>query len=250
MPIYKLPGGSVKQDKIQIPFGLNANNDLVHISEAEKGGSYKCLSCSTVLTAIKGQKYAHHFRHYTIVNCNGESIIHKAAKKIILEKMQITSPNGECIHFDSASEEARLDEMKPDVLALIGNSQLIIEIYYTHKVDDDKKEKIKKANISAIEIELSDLSLEDVKNKDSFWLYINDPNHIAWLHEATPPNKVTPFTPGKLMQFKEAWEILQACKMNKAHRPIHTIANTQNMPWDIRKLLQQPIARRRSKKRF
>src|SRR5690606_14260968 len=60
----------------------------------------------------------------------------------------------------------------------------IIEIFYRHKVDDLKIEKIKEANISTIEIDLSDLTPDDVKDWEAFWSCINDPNRVQWLHNA------------------------------------------------------------------
>lgn len=239
----------MKDTKIQLSFGLNANNTLVYISEAEKGGSYKCLSCGTTLIAKKGPKRAHHFGHYTIANCNGEGIIHKASKQIILEKMQITLPNGDCKHFDSARDEAQLDEMRPDVLALIGDSQLIIEVYCTNKIDDDKKEKIKTRNISAIEINLSGFKSEKIQNKDSLWLYINNPDHVTWLHKASTQEKIKPFTSEEIEQLRKFKEIVQAVKMSKTHKLRHALCADNSLP-GFNKLLQQPIVYRKPKRRF
>lgn len=55
--------------------------------------------------------------------------------------------------FDSISDEVWFHEMKVDILARKGNNDLIVEILYTHRVDNDKLSKIKKANRSAIEID-------------------------------------------------------------------------------------------------
>jgi hypothetical protein len=69
----------------------------------------------------------------------------------------------------------QLHVMRADILAKEGDSQLIIEIFYRHKVEDKKCEKIIEANISAIEIDLSDWRQKDIKDWDAFWFYINDP---------------------------------------------------------------------------
>ncbi|BCA95195.1 hypothetical protein TUM19329_15560 [Legionella antarctica] len=55
-------------------------------------------------------------------------------------------------------------------------------LYY--KVDNQKIEKIKAANISTIEIDLSDLTSDDVKDWENFWFCINDPNRAQWLYNA------------------------------------------------------------------
>lgn len=176
---------------IQMPFGISENNVLVHISEIEKGNEYscKCLSCGTALIAVKGTVRAHHFRHYTTTDCSGESVIHKAAKQIITEKKQITLPdNNKIILFDSVQDEVKIESVIADLLATVGDRQLIIEIFYRHKVDAEKIDKLKKLNISAIEINLSDLNTGDVENMEAFWKYINTMTRIQWLHKSDNHN--------------------------------------------------------------
>lgn len=198
--------------KIKLPFGLNENNTLVHISDVESGKKCGCVcpSCRSPLIAAKGRKNQHHFKHAGGHTCEGglESAIHLAAKQIIMQKKEITLPEyvstvskkdsrgeeytasetiaqgGTVISFDSTQEEAELHGMKADIFATKGQKQLIIEIFYQHKVEDEKIEKIAKANISAIEINLSDLSPDDVKDWEIFWSTINDPQRVQWLYNA------------------------------------------------------------------
>jgi competence CoiA-like predicted nuclease len=202
----------MKLTKIKLPFGLNENNALIHISEVERGLKCRCIcpSCRSQLIAAKGSIKQPHFKHAVENECENalESTIHLGAKKLIFEKKQITLPkhtfvvskkdskgrehkaeknivkDGKVITFDSIQEETDLHDMRADIIAKKSNTPLIIEIFYRHKVDDQKLEKIRKANISAIEIDLSNLTLEDIKDWESFWSYINDPSHIEWLHNA------------------------------------------------------------------
>lgn len=203
---------------IKLPFGLDKNNILVHITEVKSGKECNCVcpECHTPLIAAKGRKIQHHFKHSADTACEGglESAIHMAAKKIILEKRQITLPEcvsiatitdsrgiahteeelvvscGTVINFDSVEAEVELHGMKADVLATKSLVPLMIEIFYRHKVDDDKKMKIVKANISVIEIDLSDLTADDVNNWESFWTRINDPKRIRWLYNAKAQNSI------------------------------------------------------------
>ncbi|KKM04060.1 hypothetical protein LCGC14_1768050 [marine sediment metagenome] len=203
---------NMKPKKIKLPFGLNENNILVHITYVERGKKCYCVcpSCRSPLIAAKGSKKQPHFKHAVVNECEGgmESAIHLAAKQMIMEKKQITLPkyvsiasatdsrgikhtegktvveDGTVITFDSVQEETELHGMKADILAKKGNKSLIIEIFYRHKVEDQKLVKITEANISAIEINLSDLTPEDVKNWETFWLCINDPRRVQWLHYA------------------------------------------------------------------
>ncbi|HAU0125558.1 TPA: hypothetical protein F8S86_05345 [Legionella pneumophila] len=207
----------MKSLKIKLPFGLNKNNIIVHIANVESGKSCNCIcpSCRSPLIAAKGTKNQHHFKHATAIECEGglESAIHMAAKQIIKERKQIKLPEytinktildskekmhfksktlvekGRCISFDSVQEEQEINEMRADILAIANNQKLMIEILYRHKVDDRKIEKIKTANISTIEIDLSDLTPDDVKDWETFWLCINDPNRAQWLYNARAPSE-------------------------------------------------------------
>lgn len=202
----------MKSTGIKLPFGLNKNNDLVHIADVEKGKKCDCIcpGCRSPLTAAKGNINQHHFRHSVDKECPGglESAIHMAAKKMLLEKKQITLPEhkvklegkdsrgiayleeetavigGTVVQFDTVQDEVELHEMKFDILAKKSNTPLAIEIFYRHRVDEVKFLKIVKANISAIEIDLSDLTPNDVNNWETFWESINNPQRINWIYNA------------------------------------------------------------------
>lgn len=197
---------------IRLPFGLGENNTLIHIADVESGKKCGCIcpSCRVALIAVKGEKRQHHFRHDTDRECKYglESAIHLAAKQAIMEKKHITLPEhafsisardskgikhteqaivvqgGTVIKFDTVEEEKELHEMKLDILATKSSTPLAIEIFYRHQVDEQKLLKIRSADISALEIDLSDLGAEDVKNWDAFWQSINDPQRIRWLHNS------------------------------------------------------------------
>lgn len=200
----------MKTAKIKLPFGLNKNSVMVHIADVERGKKCDCIcpSCRSQLVAVKGEKKQAHFRHAIINECvvGFESAIHLAAKQIIKEKKQITLPKHSLIltkidskgekHsiekkivvdettmcFDSIQTEIDIGGMRADLLAKKGKNKLIVEILYTHKVDSQKLSKIISANISAIEINLSDLEHEDINNWEAFWEIINNPRRIHWLH--------------------------------------------------------------------
>ena len=72
--------------------------------------------------------------------------------------------------------------MKVDILAMKEAKPLIIEILYRHKVENQKILKIAEADISAIEINLSDVTPDDVLDWETFWSCINDPKRIQWLY--------------------------------------------------------------------
>lgn len=86
----------MKVVQIKLPFGLNKEDTLVHVSDVESGKKCACVcpSCHSPLIAAKGIKNQHHFRHDGNGECASglESAIHLAAKKIIKERKSITFP--------------------------------------------------------------------------------------------------------------------------------------------------------------
>jgi len=189
-------------------------------ADVESGEKCKCVcpGCLSPLIAAKGNQKQHHFKHALGDECKRglESAIHLAAKQKLVEQKKITLPEYVCIAsaidsrgikhteheviipdvrfitFDYVQEEKELHGMIVDILAEKDSNPLIIEIYYRHKVDDKKIEKIKYANMSAIEIDLSKLKPEDLKDSEAFWSYINDHKNIQWLHNAKAQTNVYP----------------------------------------------------------
>lgn len=133
-----------------------------------------CSACGEPLVAKKGKKMMHHFAHHTGHNCEYgyESSLHLAAKEILLQtkrmilpavyisfpdsykKDELVCPAKE-IPIDRVELERRFGDIIPDVVVYAGGKQFFIEIYVTHCIDDEKLAKLKKADISTIEINLS-----------------------------------------------------------------------------------------------
>ena len=203
----------MKTQKIKLPFALDEKNVLLHIEEVDsnKKSNYFCPSCKCLLVAAKGESNQHHFKHKSTKECEGssESAIHFAAKKELLKRKKITLPAyivnesaldsknvkyseahqiistaGKEIFFDCIEEEKEINDIRADILAEVDGRQLIIEIFYRHKVDNSKQSKITGANISGIEIDLSNLTPNDVIDRKSFWSCLNDPSRIKWLHNS------------------------------------------------------------------
>ena len=196
---------------IKLPFGINAAGRVVHINDVERGRACNCTcpECGAPLEAAKGPVRQHHFRHAVETECEGalESAIHLAAKQIIIERKELTLPKyvvsgarsdskgrlhrasaelipaGTVEKFDSVAAEVEVYGMRADILAMVGDRPLMVEIKYRHPVGEEKRAKIVAANISAIEIDLSDVSLDEA-DWHTLWARINDPARILWLHNA------------------------------------------------------------------
>lgn len=191
---------------LKLTFGLR-NNEVVHISEVEKGLACDCYcpSCNNRLIAKKGNLVSHHFAHYKSEECSlgSETAIHLAAKEILASEMKLYLPDypfdggrytfdenwnlfsAQVFEFDSVDLERRVQNVVPDVILYKDGRPLFIEIAVTHYVDWHKLDMIKNMGASAIEIsispEIGELSWEKLRclllgeSNDSrisrYWLY-------------------------------------------------------------------------------
>ena len=169
---------------LKLPYGIRKEGDierLVHISEIqphESGLRCNCVcpACGERLQAKLPRtkkdftpRFAHHHSECQYAT---ETALHMKAKEIIEEAKYIVvpeviawyndlfkkeiSPSKE-IHFNQVVLERRLNDIVPDILAYEDNRPLMIEITVTHKIDNIKREKIKKLGISTLEIDLSNI---------------------------------------------------------------------------------------------
>lgn len=133
-----------------------------------------CPACGEPLVAKKGKKMMHHFAHHAGHNCEFgyESSLHLAAKeilsnakKIILPAVYVSFPDSykkdELVYaakeilIDKVELERRFGDIIPDVVVYAGGKQFFIEVFVTHRIDDEKLAKLRRADISTIEIDLS-----------------------------------------------------------------------------------------------
>ena len=184
-----------------IKYAINAENRLMFVDDVPNGLECNCIcpGCKEKLIAKNdGKIREHHFAHSSNKECvtGYQTMIHLLAKAIIFNKKIIPgfAPNNKILVASEIACEVRLEEYNiiPDLLALasvtinyqvIGAVQklipFIIEIYVTHKVDDEKAAIIKKSGIPAIEINLSkteattaDELIKEIYNPAN-WNYIN-----------------------------------------------------------------------------
>lgn len=178
------------------------DGSIVNISEVESGLKSGCIcpACSEQLVAKKGKKMKHHFAHYSGKTCSYgyESSLHLAAKDILSKAKKMTIPavyvhfpdpykgdelicEAKEIEIEDVELEKQFGSIVPDVVVKAGGKSFFVEIYVTHCIDETKLEKIRKAQISTIEIdlskktsaisaeELSELLLKDSREKQ--WKY-------------------------------------------------------------------------------
>lgn len=80
--------------KIKYSYCLNENLELVHIKSVSRENrhnhTFRCLECGQPLIAKIGTKKPPHFAHRADTTCNGESYLHKLAKRRICEQFMTT----------------------------------------------------------------------------------------------------------------------------------------------------------------
>ena len=178
------------------------DGEIVSIDSVEKGLKCDCVcpACGEPLVAKKGKDMMHHFAHHSGHSCEYgcETSLHLAAKDILLKADKMVVPDlyleipesdkppqlifkSKEIKVDKVELEKKEGSIVPDIVVYSGKNKLFIEIFVTHKIDDEKLIKIKEENVSTIEIDLSkfnkDIDYETLKeiliksNKEKKWAY-------------------------------------------------------------------------------
>lgn len=202
------------------PFGLREGR-IVAPGDVPSGAACGCIcpGCSGPLVAKKGSIKRWHFSHLNTEphdSC-AESAIHAAAKQVLLEQGEFMAPEFSVgvsakaldgrelyeyevlspvrrIRFDRAVPEETIGDIRPDIVGYRGERRLLVEMYFRHRVDLEKREKLVRLGIPAIEIDLSDLEVgigfDAVKERvvtaivEKEWLvYPRHVEHLAYLEE-------------------------------------------------------------------
>lgn len=202
------------------PFGLR-DGRIVAPGDVQSGAACGCVcpGCGGLLVAKKGSIKRWHFSHLNAEphdSC-AESAIHAAAKQVLLEHGELMVPEFSIdisaraldgrkvyehevlspvrrIRFDRTVPEETIGDIRPDVVGYRGERRLLVEMYFRHRVDLEKREKLVRLGIPAIEIDLSDLEVgigfDAVKERvvtaivEKEWLvYPRSGEHLAYLEE-------------------------------------------------------------------
>jgi hypothetical protein len=206
---------AIKKDSApSIIYGLDENGNPVHIDSAENGRKcgLVCKECRGELSAKQGKVNSHHFSHVVAqtsrqaARCN-ETALHLAAKIQVLKMQSLFIPNG-CngktyYEFNDsivskegvgAKFSAKIlggvneyvvsgGEMVYDCLLRIELDsdcvhELVVEVFVTHEVDEQKTSKIKKLGISCLQLNMSDMRRMPHYNQDDLVKHILDINHV------------------------------------------------------------------------
>ena len=183
---------------VKLVYGLRDGGG-VHISAVERGLACGCVcsSCGEQLVAKKGNVQQHHFAHASAADCAGavESALHLVAKEILSRKKAIVLPAVR-VQFDSGNSieinpegpypisEVRLEKgvggIVPDVLVKVGDWELALEVFVTHRVDEGKLQRFRNLGLSVVEIDLSEAERE-LSPDQLEALIIGRGEHKRWL---------------------------------------------------------------------
>lgn len=173
--------------KLLLPYAYDANRNLVHIDNAQKGQKYTCPNCGAELLLKisripKGQKYhkRNHFAHKgDSDNHCSESFLHKLFKERCADLIRSKISTQEELPFGwecglcsehhkgnlvkkavTVVTEYDLGVCKPDIALLDSNGKVIIvmEVVVTHKPDDSAIQYYKDNKIACLLINVEDFS--------------------------------------------------------------------------------------------
>jgi hypothetical protein len=176
--------------EIKLRYAL-LDGELVSINNVESGLKCNCIcpQCKEPLIARKGSKREHHFAHTSNTSCSGgvETALHLLAKNLLFTYKTIYVPNvdkngkGTKQTYSAAELECRdYPSFIPDVVLKNENGALGVEILVTHAVDKEKEKKIVDAQLSTLEIDLSDQI--EYYNEETIMKAILSGRHTKWIY--------------------------------------------------------------------
>ncbi|MDI1258260.1 competence protein CoiA family protein [Aquabacterium sp.] len=188
IPTAKIPKRGASSS-LQVPFGLHGGK-LVEPLQVPLGTDCDCScpGCGGPLIAkhAAAGKMTPHFAHAANTGCEGglESALHLAAKQLIEERQELVLPPlnievtaygmrrtalsrsallhpGGTVHLSRVQVEKAIGKIRPDLVVHGNEFELLVEIAFTHFVDETKLAFIRNQGIAAIEVDISDLTVID-----------------------------------------------------------------------------------------
>lgn len=180
------------------------DGEIVSIDSVEKGLKCGCVcpACGEPLVAKKGEHMMKHFAHHSGHSCEYgyETSLHLAAKDILSNAKKIVVPEvvlnfpysykrnqliseSKEITIDKVVLEKQFNDIVPDVVVYSGKKKFFVEIYVTHKIDDAKLKKLKKLNVSTIEIDFSKKK-DNITTQELTDILLNDSSEKTWKYNS------------------------------------------------------------------
>lgn len=178
------------------------NNKLMHVDNVKNGLKCGCVckACGEKLIARNmGKIQIHHFAHASGTDCayGYETSLHLLAKETLSKHKSIFLPinvfgnnstflvsKAGFFQYKEVFLEKKISDIIPDVLLRdIHGNEIIVEIKVTHAIDEVKRKKIQRLEISTIEIDLSMLLKEKTEISEKLLknILINDSPYKNWI---------------------------------------------------------------------
>ncbi len=185
---------NAKQNEPKLTYALDTSGKMVSIHDVLRGKrcNCRCPKCNQLLDAKLGHgRRQPHFAHQIDSDCHGSymTALHMLAEQIICQKKAVRAPaykviEEQTLKFKQVSAEIRIErnDIQPDIRGISEDDNIwYIEIRNTNEVDDKKREKLINSNISCLEIDVSEQSLENLEtfllNSSDNREWINNPNY-------------------------------------------------------------------------
>ncbi len=197
---------------VNLPCALQGTQ-VIPIEEAIRGGKdYLCPGCKQPVIAKKGAKKVHHFAHKSAGSCSTgyETALHLLAKEIIVRERTFRLPDSSDrfarhkrttvlasdneitfrlplaysveVEPGKVRSEQKLGNRIPDIIIDAHGKQLVVEIFVTHAVDEEKLNDLEGEGVSVVEVDLRELA--NVTKDELTKILCEEPYHKTWLYNS------------------------------------------------------------------
>ena len=147
---------------------------------------------------------------YCSANIANETALHKMAKQIIAQEKKIYIPcknitvkeagikdlpqkvenaipcfelrEAHMVEAQSVEVEKHLDDFTPDIVFTMEQRELLIEVFVSHRVDEDKRQKAEKYGSAMLEIDLSSFSGNPISSEKLRDILLGEEKHRKWIY--------------------------------------------------------------------
>lgn len=182
-----------------LTYALNASGRMVHINDVKRGLACNCScpKCKEPLEAKLGYGGRQpHFSHGKGADCSGSymTALHKLAEQILKEEKAVMVPayksiDGCILAFERVEIEQRVErkDLQPDIVGITADGlRWFVEIRNTHEVDERKRNKLIESDITCLEIDVREQTLENLKS-----FLLDSADSREWLNNPIYEKRVT-----------------------------------------------------------
>ncbi|WP_458734980.1 competence protein CoiA family protein [Zobellella taiwanensis] len=183
---------TTERPALRVPYGLK-NGRLLSPSDVTNGKACGCIcpGCQKPLVANHCRIKRDYFSHYQGAECAGgyESAVHLMAKQVIEDNLKVFGPSfqktliqtltatetmqrqvvkdPEWLLFESVELEVSAEGLRPDIVGKLSDgTPVYIEVFVTHSVSDEKRERFADSNM--FELDLSHLPHDSISDLNVF----------------------------------------------------------------------------------